>query len=93
LKSVERVYKDGKREGELSNWHENGQIELEANFIDDIIEGKVTWWYENGQKWKEEYYNKNDNDELHGKFIEWDVNGNIKREAIYKDGACISGDC
>ena len=29
-------------------------------------------------KWKEEYYNKNNNDELHGKFIEWDANGNIK---------------
>ena len=42
-------------------------------------------YYSNGQIKSEK--NKN------GKWTWWDKNGQIKSEAIFKDGVCISGEC
>ena len=45
----EKNYKDGKRDGKWTEWHENGLIESEKNYKDGKEDGKWTQWYENGQ--------------------------------------------
>jgi len=42
-------FKDGKEDGKWTQWHENGQKELEGNYKGGKEHGKQTWWDENGQ--------------------------------------------
>ncbi len=48
-KRLEGNYKDGKVDGKLTWWDENGQIEGEGNYKDGKEDGKFTSWDENGQ--------------------------------------------
>ena len=70
-----------------TDYYENGQIKIEANYKDEKKDGKWTSWYENGQIKLERNYK---DDHIDGKWTEWDENGQIKSEAIYKDGVCIN---
>ena len=49
-KWFEDTYKDGKKDGLLTEWYENGQKRFEFNHKDGKMHGLVTWWHENGQK-------------------------------------------
>ena len=52
-----RNYKDGKQYGNWTEWYENGQKIVEANYKENLWEdGKTTWWYENGQIESEKNY-------------------------------------
>ena len=42
--------KDGKPDGLMIEWHENGQKSVEGNFKDGKPDGLVKVWHENGQK-------------------------------------------
>ncbi len=76
-------YKDGKKDGKFTAWHENGQIEAEGNYKDGKEHGKFTWWYENGQIEVEGNYKDG---KEHGKFTWWYENGQKRTEGNYKDG-------
>ena len=41
--------KNGKRHGKSTSWYENGQKQLEENFLEGLLNGKSTKWLENGQ--------------------------------------------
>ena len=82
--------KNGKKHGKETWWHENGQKEIEQNYIDGKRDGKSTWWYENGQIKFEGIFKDG---ELNGKATGWHEDGQIEGEAIFKDSECISGDC
>ena len=74
----EGTWKDGKREGTHTWWHENGQKKREGEYIDGKPEGTYTSWHENGQK-KEEGTNKD------GKVVAvkiWDKDGNLQKELL-----------
>ena len=43
-------FKDGKPDGLLTAWAENGQRVLEATYKDGMQDGPFTGWHENGQK-------------------------------------------
>ena len=46
----QRNYKDGKLDGLIFAWHENGQKFWEENFKDGEPEGLGFAWHRNGQK-------------------------------------------
>ena len=74
----------------LTMFYENGQKEMEYRYNYGTLLG-VTMFYEDGQKEMELSYNRDS--KKHGKYTEWDEDGQITSEAIYKDDVCISGDC
>ena len=77
---------NGKFNGQLTEWHENGQIELESNWKDGELyhaDGKWTSWHDNGQIRGESHWKDN---KLNGKETYWYENGQIKSERNYKDG-------
>ena len=55
-KYEEGNYKDGKKDGLWTTWHNNGQKEFEANFKEGKEDGLVLTWHENGQKSGEANY-------------------------------------
>jgi len=83
-------YKDGKKDGNWTEWWVNGQKKSEGKWLYGKQEGKRTEWHENGQIESEGNYI---NGKQEGKRTEWHENGQINSVANYKDGGCISGDC
>ena len=75
--------KNGKYNGLVTLWYENGQKKSETNYKDDKNEGLYTLWYESGQKKSEINYKDGKEDGLR---TEWYENGQKKREANSKDG-------
>jgi len=83
-KEFEGSYKDGKKNGLWTDYHENGQKSSEITYKngkqyiirtykDGKREGFWTWWYANGQKFYEDVYKD-------GELIEskkWDRDGNL----------------
>ena len=71
-KKYEATYKDGKREGLQTFWHENGQKASEATIKDGEKGGLQTFWHKNGKKSSEVTYKD-------GKKVsetKWDKEGN-----------------
>ena len=86
-KEFEGSYKDGKKNGLWTDYHENGQKSSEITYKngkqyiirtykDGKREGFWTWWYANGQKFYEDVYKD-------GELIEskkWDRDGNLIKD-------------
>jgi antitoxin component YwqK of YwqJK toxin-antitoxin module len=72
----------GKREGLAITWHENGQKQIEVNFVDGKQDGLTTHWYENGQKKEEGHWKDGKKD---GLGTIWYENGQKKSESHWKD--------
>ena len=73
-------YVNGKEEGLLRRWQENGQLESEVNFINNKIDGILRLWHENGQLEEEGNYV---NDKLEGLRRIWHENGQLAQEGNY----------
>ena len=68
------IFKDGKPDGLLTHWYENGQKKGEGSLKDGKPDGLGTQWYKNGQKmWEETYKDGN----LISK-KEWNEDGSVK---------------
>jgi antitoxin component YwqK of YwqJK toxin-antitoxin module len=80
----ESTYKDGKRDGPWTRWHENGQKWRESTYKDGKWDGLRTQWYENGQKEEESTYKDGKQDGLWTRY--WKENGQKRLEGTYKDG-------
>ena len=96
-KEFEGSYKDGKKDGLWTDYHENGQKKSEGNHKDGKLDGLWTNWYENGQKSSEITY-KNGKQYIirtykdgkrEGLWTWWYANGQKFYEDIYKDGELI----
>ena len=70
--------KDGKPNGLMIEWHENGQKSVEGNFKDGEPHGLVTVWHENGQKAAE--VTVKDGEEVSGKY--WNSRGEEVEEYL-----------
>ena len=73
--------KGGSKDGIVSRWFENGQIQREVSYKDGKFDGKWAEWFENGQISSEEHY-KDDKED--GEWAAWDENGQIRSEKHYK---------
>ena len=94
-KSSEGNYKDGKDDGKLTWWYENGQKSSEGNYKDGKRDGKWTGGIENGQIESEKNYKDGKED---GKWTDVvSENGQITSEKNYKDGKRVAnglvGEC
>lgn len=49
-KSMEVLYKNGKKQGLLTSWHINGNKEVEQNYMDNKENGLATYWNKQGEK-------------------------------------------
>ena len=79
--------KDGKPDGLMTEWHENGQKKIEVIYKDGEEHGPFRGWHENGQKAVEATMKDGKPD---GLMTEWHENGQKKIEVIYKDGERVS---
>ena len=77
------LFKDGKRDGPIVTWHENGQKKYEGTSKDGIGIGPATWWHENGQTCREATFKEGKPD---GPWTMWHENGQKQVEATYKNG-------
>jgi len=87
-KKYEANYKDGKLDGLVVSWHENGQKHTEANYKDGKLDGLWVVWHENGQKAVEANYKDGKEEGLE---TQWHENGQRGIEKNYKDGKLVEG--
>lgn len=80
---IEYILKDGKLNGEVINYYENGNIRRIGTFKNDQREGEFIEYDENGDK-SSEYICKND--KIEGKASYYYSNGKIKRIGYFKNG-------
>jgi len=83
-------YKDGKLDGLMTQWHENGQKKDETTFKDGKKDGHSTMWWMTGgreQKRSEGTFKDGKGD---GLWTRWDENGQKRLEGTYKDGETVS---
>ena len=69
--------------GLYQEWHDNGKLYRQHNYVDGIPNGTITEWYSNGQKSLE--YNA-ENDVIYGQYSEWHENGKKKTLCNYVNG-------
>jgi len=79
----------GKFNGELLRFYENGNKKEKCIYIMDMPEGKCVEWYENGQQRVEFNFT---NGKFDGEWTLWDLEGNVVKHGVYKDGELIKGD-
>ena len=76
-------HKDGKLQGTVIHWYNNGQKMSQRNHRDGDLQGLGTVWYRNGQKKNEAEYR----DGLrHGTETRWHENGTLKSQTEYRNG-------
>ena len=73
---------NGKRNGKLIEFYENGKIKFKTYYKDGIQNGETESFYENEMLY--ESYNLIDG-KLNGKYILYDIKGRIHTEGEYKD--------
>ena len=76
-------YKNGKRDGFLEFFYDNGQICMSGEYFQGKREGLHEMFYENGELWDTGKFIKDKPVGLHQSFHE---NGKIHQIAFYKDG-------
>lgn len=67
----EQIGKD-ERHGLWVTWYENGQIQVQGEYRNDLPVGKFTWWHSNGQKYAEGEFVDG---QQHGPWQWWHKNG------------------
>jgi antitoxin component YwqK of YwqJK toxin-antitoxin module len=73
----------GAFQGAWKTFHENGQLKLEGEYIDNKMEGLWKGYYDNGGLKEEVHFKGN---EENGAFIEYYKNGKLKAEGAYLGG-------
>ena len=77
---MEGTYKDNKRDGKWTYWHENGKVWSEGFFKNGKSDGKRTTYFENGKIRYEGFYKE---ETRVGKWIFYDENGLLLQEVDY----------
>lgn len=86
-KSSKEIYKNGRLDGRIINWHPNGKKKSDGVYKNGNLYGKNTEWYDSGEKYKEKC---NNNGSRCGKIIRWYKNGQKQYEDENK-GALANG--
>lgn len=70
------------RSGPFAAWYENGQLEMQGQYIDDKREGQFIWWHSNGQK---RVVGQFKDDLKEGNWVWWHPNGMKMAEGNYRE--------
>jgi len=84
-KKSEITLKGGQRNGPARYWYEDGNIQMECTYKDNLLNGTLTRYYPFPDGTKNEKQNYR-NDTLDGAYIVWDRSGNILLETQYSMG-------
>ncbi|HNV69645.1 MAG TPA: tetratricopeptide repeat protein [Candidatus Ozemobacteraceae bacterium] len=76
-------YKNGKPDGVVLRYHENGKLASQEGNLDGRQHGPAKSWFENGQLWQERAYKNGERDGLEKC---WFQNGKQNSEQSYTDG-------
>jgi antitoxin component YwqK of YwqJK toxin-antitoxin module len=79
---IEQSYVDGKIEGPIKMFHENGKPRQHANYKGGLLSGKMEEWNEDGEKVAEATFKAG---KLDGKLTRWNTDGTTF-EQTYVDG-------
>ncbi len=85
-KQFEISFAEGKLNGPMRRWAQNGQLILERNYADDVLEGRSKRWYDNGIPQEDAFYI---DDKLEGEYISYDKSGNIAMRAKFEGGELV----
>jgi len=77
------TYKAGKFEGTFQTFYRSGDLELEGQYVDNVMKGKWKGYYPTGQLKEIVTFESN---KLQGPFIEYYNNGSLKAEGNYLNG-------
>jgi hypothetical protein len=69
--------------GSFERWHENGQKEYEAVFVQGRKEGTTVRYHRNGQRSTQQEYR---NGKRHGPSVSWNADGSKVKEENWADG-------
>jgi len=83
------MLKFDKKEGFFKNYHENGQLKEEGNFINGKKDGLWKFYYENGQLEKEVNYK---DDKLDGSYKVYHENNQLECDVSFKNGKQNDGE-
>ncbi len=83
LRYLKNFNANGEKHGLETEWHENGQKAIEANFVNGEKHGLMTEWYNHTQKQSEVSY---EDGERHGLETTWHPNGQKSHEGNYVNG-------
>ncbi|MCH2177665.1 MAG: hypothetical protein MK106_02580 [Mariniblastus sp.] len=67
--------------GPVSAWHDNGQLKMQGQYINDNREGRYSWWHRNGQRSLAGVYETGNKT---GTWIWWHPNGMKQIEGTYE---------
>ncbi len=82
-------YSQGKLNGIMRRYAQNGQILLECTYADDVKEGRCKRWHANGFPAEESFYI---DDKLEGEFTQFDEKGNVILKTRFRDGNIVQPD-
>jgi len=77
------IYQKGKLDGLYQTFYEGGQINVEGEYVQDVMSGKWKRYYPSGDLMEVVNF---ENNEENGPFVEFYPNGNIKAEGSYLNG-------
>jgi antitoxin component YwqK of YwqJK toxin-antitoxin module len=82
-------FKNGKEEGPLISYWDNGQLHDKGEYKNGKKEGSWVSYWNNGQLWRKGAYK---NGEKEGRWVHYDPNGNLTKEysGVYENGVKIS---
>ncbi|MBN4071233.1 hypothetical protein JYT72_01860 [Crocinitomix catalasitica] len=69
--------------GKCEEFHSNGELKMEKNFVDGKVDGKMITYYDNGQKKDFKEFKENFQT---GESISYTRSGEVKFHALYKRG-------
>ncbi|MBW1811352.1 MAG: hypothetical protein JRJ19_09270 [Deltaproteobacteria bacterium] len=76
-------WKDGKRSGKWTWWHENGKEKKQGEYKDGAKSGPWLEWHKNGKQALESFYQAG---HLHGAWKTWAFKGGLTSEGTYQQG-------
>lgn len=79
----EKQFRDGKQNGIITFWYENGEKKSEGKYINNSLNGKFISWYENG-KIKQNYISMSG--KILGQELEYYNNGQMKDSSHFFNG-------
>lgn len=79
-------YAQGKLNGSMRRWAQNGQLILERHYVDDLLEGRSKRWHENGILAEDAFYI---DDKLEGEYLQYDKEGNVILRAKFREGKIL----
>ncbi len=73
----------GQRNGPAKYWYEDGTLQMECAYQNNLLDGRLSRYYQNGIKKEQQDYK---NDTLNGPAFVWDRSGNLTIESNYAKG-------